>query len=78
MIRVFSINIDFKPYRSPVLGRWALHSDILANKKADMTNEDHCGVCDIMRNDYLKNKNKNCDIRVDEIIENKNQLNNKK
>ena len=73
LIRVFSINVDLKPYRTPILGRWALHYDIIADKKADMTNEDHCGVCDIMRNDYLKNKNQKCDIRVDQILENTNQ-----
>ena len=40
----------------PMLGRWSLdHTETMINRKTDMTNEDHCGICDKMRLDYLKN-----------------------
>ena len=45
--------IDFSYSKPPVLGRWKTHDEPIAHKKADMTNEDHCGVCDKMRYDYL-------------------------
>lgn len=51
--KYFPILIDFKPYKQPILGRWALHHNQVADLKADLTNEDHCGVCDKMRYDYL-------------------------
>ena len=54
IIRTISKHIDFKPHKPPVLGRWCLHYDAVAYRKADMTNEDHCGVCDKMRCDYLE------------------------
>lgn len=49
----FPIKIDLSPARKPILGRWGLNHCDLAYIKADMTNEDHCGVCDKMRYDYL-------------------------
>lgn len=54
-IKIFPILLDFKPYKTPALGRWALHHNKVADMKADMTNEDHCGVCDKMRCEYLEN-----------------------
>ena len=49
------IDLSNKPV---VLGRWKLHNDTTTQfKTADMTNEDHCGVCYHMRYDYL-NKSK--------------------
>ena len=53
-VRNFVINIDFSPHKTPILGRWAHHHDKNADLKDDLTNEDHCGVCDKMRYDYLK------------------------
>ena len=51
------IRIDFSKKKIPILGRWSLHyDDAVAMKKADMTNEDHCGTCDKMRYDYIDNK----------------------
>ena len=38
----------------PKLGRWNLSYGEDALKKCDMTTEDHCGVCDNMRNDYIQ------------------------
>jgi hypothetical protein len=50
------IDLSNKPL---VLGRWKVHNDTTTQfKTADMTNEDHCGVCYHMRYDYL-NKSKN-------------------
>jgi hypothetical protein len=49
------IHIDRSPYRPPILGRWTIHGcDDKSNTKVDMTNEDHCGVCDKMRYDYIE------------------------
>ena len=43
-----------------MLGRWSLdHTESMAYKKVDMTNEDHCGICDRMRLDYIKKENTN-------------------
>ena len=59
IVRNFVINIDLSPHKTPILGRWALHYDKnAADLKADLTNEDHCGVCDKMRYDYLEKKTK--------------------
>mgnify|MGYP001461864178 CR=1 FL=1 len=41
-------------YVKPVLGRWSLEYGEKAGKRADLTNEDHCGVCDKMRVEYIK------------------------
>lgn len=48
--------IDFSFSKPPILGRWKIQDEELAHKTADMTNEDHCGVCDKMRYDYLNKK----------------------
>lgn len=53
------IRIDLTASRTPVLGRWKRLDESLALRKADMTNEDHCGTCDKMRYDYVKKGNKN-------------------
>lgn len=58
-IKIFPILLDFKPYKTPALGRWALHHNKVADMKADMTNEDHCGVCDKMRYDYIEKNTSN-------------------
>lgn len=54
----FFQNINFK-YSSnfkPQLGRWQRDYDKqIINRKIELANEDHCGVC----NEYLKNKRKN-------------------
>ena len=58
MLRIITRNIvnAFKPKDTkPMLGRWSLdHTESMVYKKADMTNEDHCGICDKMRLDYIK------------------------
>ena len=54
IMKKFTIRMDFSSQRQPILGRWALHRDETdALRKADMTNEDHCGTCDKMRYDYI-------------------------
>lgn len=53
-LKRYTIRMDFSN-KSPVLGRWALHQNLtIALRKADMTNEDHCGTCDKMRYDYIE------------------------
>lgn len=47
-------NIVKPKYSQPVLGRWSLEYGEKAGKRADLTNEDHCGVCDKMRADYIQ------------------------
>ena len=37
----------------PQLGRWNLSYGEDALRKCDLTTEDHCGVCDNMRNIFL-------------------------
>lgn len=54
IFKIITRHIDLRPHKPPVLGRWCLHYDIIADRKADMTNEDHCGVCDKMRCEYLE------------------------
>ena len=46
IFRRITRHIDLRPTKPPVLGRWTLVSDNVAHYRADMTNEDHCGVCD--------------------------------
>ena len=54
IMKKITIRMDFSSKRQPILGRWALHRDETdALRKADMTNEDHCGTCDKMRYDYI-------------------------
>ena len=63
MLRIITKNIvnAFKQQDTrPMLGRWSLdHTESMAYKKVDMTNEDHCGICDRMRLDYIKKENTN-------------------
>ena len=42
------------PVEKKLLGRWGVDHDIQAEIKADYTNEDHCGVCNSMREEFLK------------------------
>ena len=54
LMQNFLIKIDFKPSKTPALGRWGVNGcDSTSALKADLTNEDHCGVCDKMRYDYI-------------------------
>ena len=54
-MRSIMIHIDRSPYRPPILGRWTIHGcDDKSHTKVDMTNEDHCGVCDKMRYEYIE------------------------
>ena len=41
IFKIIGRHIDLKPHKPPVLGRWCLHYESLAHRKADMTNEDH-------------------------------------
>jgi hypothetical protein len=45
-----------------VLGRWGLHNVNQQNIKIDLTNEDHCGVCDKMRYEYIEKEKKHKNI----------------
>ena len=46
-------NINFRQSTTNLnLGRWGYKNPEL---KADLTNEDHCGVCSDKRNTYIKN-----------------------
>tara|TARA_Y100000992_G_scaffold131415_1_gene86656 strand:+ start:1390 stop:1581 length:192 start_codon:yes stop_codon:yes gene_type:complete len=58
IFRRITRHIDLRPSKPPVLGRWALVSDNVAHYRADMTNEDHCGVCDKMRYNYIDKNSK--------------------
>lgn len=50
------LNIFKNTNNKPKLGRWSLeHTESMIYRKADMTNEDHCGICNTMRLDYIKN-----------------------
>jgi len=61
-MRTILIHVDRKPVQPPILGRWTLHNCDKKNSiKVDMTNEDHCGVCDKMRYDYIKKNNERND-----------------
>ena len=42
------------PVEKKLLGRWGVDHDQFADIKADHTNEDHCGVCNSMREEYIK------------------------
>ena len=54
-INTVMIRIDRRPHRPPILGRWKIDGcNDKNNTKVDMTNEDHCGVCDKMRYDYIE------------------------
>ncbi len=62
MLRVISkslFNVFKNKYTPPMLGRWSLdHTQQMINRKADMTNEDHC---DKMSLDYIKDEEKSID-----------------
>lgn len=49
--------LDLSPMKSPKMGRWNLDYD-KSSKKVDLTNEDHCGVCNVMREEYLQKQTK--------------------
>jgi hypothetical protein len=43
-----------------LLGRWNIvYCDKKINKKIDLSNEDHCGVCDLYKYDKYKDINLN-------------------
>ena len=48
---------DFSPIKTPKMGRWNLDYD-KSSKKVDLTNEDHCGACNVMREEYLDKQTK--------------------
>ena len=51
----------FLPKQSTILlGRWNIvYCDKKINKKIDLSNEDHCGVCDLYKYDKYKEINLN-------------------
>ena len=49
--------IKKNPVEKKLLGRWGVDHDQYADIKADHTNEDHCGVCNSMREEYIKKNN---------------------
>jgi hypothetical protein len=52
------IKFDFNKHKPLLLGRWKIHENHdIALQKADMTNEDHCGICNKMRYDYIQTYN---------------------
>lgn len=54
------IKYTLKPkYIPPLLGRWNIIHGEEALRRADLTNEDHCGVCSKMRENYLKDNKRN-------------------
>lgn len=54
-MKTILIHIDRTPNRPPILGRWKIDGcNDKSHTKVDMTNEDHCGVCDKMRYDYIE------------------------
>ena len=56
-------NKFFSGNSTVLLGRWNIvYCEKKINKKIDLSNEDHCGVCDIYK--YKQHK----EIKVDKII----------
>jgi len=53
-----SVYMNIMVKNPPQLGRWNLSYGEEALKKCDMTTEDHCGVCDNMRHEYLSKQYK--------------------
>ena len=51
----------FLPKKSTILlGRWNIvYCDTKINKKIDLSNEDHCGACDLYKYDKYKDINLN-------------------
>ena len=47
------------PVEKKLLGRWGVDHDIQAEIKADYTNEDHCGVCNSLRENFIKKREEN-------------------
>ena len=45
--------------KPPLLGRWNIIHGEDALRRADLTNEDHCGVCSEMRENYIRQSKKN-------------------
>jgi len=57
ILKKYTVRVDFNKHRTPTLGRWTIHQNpTVALRKADMTNEDHCGTCDKMRYDFIEQK----------------------
>jgi hypothetical protein len=59
----------FLPKQSTILlGRWNIvYCDKKINKKIDLSNEDHCGACDIYKYDIYK-YDKYKDINLNKLI----------
>ena len=57
--------IKKNPVEKKLLGRWGVDHNQYADIKADHTNEDHCGVCNSLREEYIKNN----DIKKSQSLE---------
>ena len=56
IIKKHIVKFNVNKHKTPLLGRWTIHENHdITFKKADMTNEDHCGICNTMRHDYIEN-----------------------
>jgi hypothetical protein len=56
-------------YQPTMLGRWAREScDIKTYRRVDLTNEDHCGVCNYQLENMTTISNKTYMIINDDII----------
>jgi hypothetical protein len=50
----------FFPQRTVMLGRWNIvYCDKKINQKLDLSNEDHCGGCDIYKYNKIKENKEN-------------------
>ena len=48
-------NLKKNPVDTRLLGRWTVdHNEESAFRRADLTNEDHCGVCSEIREKYIE------------------------
>tara|TARA_Y100000589_G_scaffold217478_1_gene205104 strand:- start:604 stop:816 length:213 start_codon:yes stop_codon:yes gene_type:complete len=56
-------NLKQNPVDTRILGRWSMgHDEKKIGHRIDNANEDHCGVCSQMREQYIEQKNKNIKI----------------
>ena len=52
-------NLKKNPVDSRLLGRWSVdHNEESVFRRADLTNEDHCGICSEIREKYIEKQTK--------------------
>lgn len=60
-------NLKRNPVDTRLLGRWSVdHDEESAFRRADLTNEDHCGVCSEIREKYIEKQTANKDEKKEE------------